>query len=93
MVPYMRCIKEHRGVFKFVSYCDSVLNVIIIATTKAPKLNLSIYQKGPNGNIQILHQTTNTTAREVYLKFTGDAHNPVSNHYETILLFDKPAEI
>ena len=86
-------LKDTEGYFKFGNYCDSVLNVIIFATARALKLNLSIYQKGPNGNIQILKQTTNTTGREVHLKFTQNSHNPANNHYDAILLFDKHAEI
>ena len=32
--------------FKFWNYCDSIIDEIITATTKALDLNLSIYQKG-----------------------------------------------
>ena len=46
------------GYFKFGCYCDTVFNVIIVATARALKLKVSIYQKGPSGNIQILNQTT-----------------------------------
>ena len=38
-------------------------------TAKALNLNLPIYQKGPDVNIQVIEQTRNTRAREVHLKF------------------------
>ena len=57
------------------------------------KLNLTIYQKGPKGNIQILEHTTHATAKEAHLKFTCDPSNVANNHYEAILLVNKPTEI
>ena len=63
-------LKDIKGYFKFGSYCDNVLKVIIIATTRALKLNLTVYQKGPKGNIQILEQTIHAIGREAHLKFT-----------------------
>ena len=66
--------------FKLGSYCDNVLNVIIIATTRALKSNLTVYQKEPKGNIQILEQTTCMTGKEVHLKLTWDPHNLAHNH-------------
>ena len=86
-------LKDTESYFKFRSCCDSVVNLVIIATPKALNLNLSIYQKGPNGNIQIIEQTTDTRGREVHLKFMCDLHNPTTNHYDAILLFDKPADL
>ena len=44
--------------FKFGIYGNSTIDVITIATRKAVHLNLSIYQKGPDGNIQVIEQTT-----------------------------------
>ena len=55
-------LKDAERYFKFGRYSGNVLNVIITATTKALKLNLTVYQKGPKGNIQILKQTTHTQA-------------------------------
>ena len=81
------------GYFKFGNYCDSVLSVITVATRRALQQNLSIYQKGPKGNMQILEQTTNTTGREVHLKFTWDPCNLANNYHDTILLFHKPSEL
>ena len=85
--------KDAESYFTFGSYCDSVPDVSIIAIERALKLNLSIYQKGPKGNIQILKQTTHTAGREVYLTFTWDLCNLANNHNDAILLCDKPAEI
>ena len=47
-------LRDLEGYFKFGNYCDSVVNLIIIATTKPLNLNVSIYQKGQDGNIQAL---------------------------------------
>ena len=37
---------DTEGFFKFGNYCDSVINLIIIATAKALSVNLSIIRKG-----------------------------------------------
>ena len=86
-------LKDAEGYLKLGSYGKSVLNVIIIATTRALKLNLSIYQKGPNGNIQIVEQTTCTRGRDFNLRFMWDSQYPANNNYDGILCFNKPAEI
>ena len=56
-------LKETGRYFKLGTYCDNVLNVIVVATARALKLNLTIYQKGPKGNIQILKNITHATAK------------------------------
>ena len=63
-------LKDSERYFKFRTYCDNVFDVIVIATTRALKFNLIIYQKGPKGNIQILEQTTHATGKQVHLKLT-----------------------
>ena len=73
-------------------YCDNVHDLIIVATTRAVKVNLTIYQKGLKGNIQILKHTSHTTGKEIHLKFTCDPSNTVNNHYKTILVLNKPIE-
>ena len=45
-------IQDVEGYFKFGIYCDSIVDVITVTTTKVLYLNLSIYKKGPDGNIQ-----------------------------------------
>ena len=51
-VKYYECfhtgdiLKDAERYFKFGMYCDNVLSVIIVATARALKLNLTIYQKG-----------------------------------------------
>ena len=78
--------------FKFGTYCDSVLDVIVVATGRALNMNLKIYQKGPTGNTEILEHITHTTAKEAQLKFTHDPSNVANNHYEAILLLDEPTQ-
>ena len=60
---------------------------------KLSSFNLSIYQKEPNENKQILKQATNNIGREVHLKIYMGPHNLANNHHDFILFFDKPAEI
>ena len=85
-------LKDVKRYFKFGTYCDSVLDLIVVAMARALKLNLKIYQKGPTGNIQILKHITHATAKEAHLKFTCDSSNVANNHYEAILLLDKPTQ-
>ena len=42
--------------------------------------------------IQILEDNTHATAKEAQLKFTCDPSNVANNHYEAILLLDKPTQ-
>ena len=51
-----------------------------------------LYQKGQKGNKQILKHTNHTTGKEVHFKFTCDPSNVADNHYEAILLLNKPTE-
>ena len=61
-------LQDAEGYLKFENYCDNIIDVIIFATTKGLHMNLSIYQKGPDGNIQVIEQTIDARGREVYLK-------------------------
>ena len=83
-------LKDVKRYFKFGTYCDSVVDLIVVATARALNMNLKIYQKGPMGNIQILEHITHATAKEVHLKFTHDPSNVASNHYDSILLLEEP---
>ena len=85
-------LKDTQRYFKFGMHCENVLNLIVDAMARAQNLNLTIYQKGPKGNIQILKHTTDATAKEALLKFTCDPSNVANDHYEAILLLDKPTE-
>ena len=85
-------LKDVKRYFKFGTYCDNVLDLIVVAMARALNLNLTIYQKGPKGNIQILKHTTGATAKEAHLKFTCDLSNVAHNHYEAILLLEKPTQ-
>ena len=85
-------LKDTQRYFKFGTYCENVLNLIVVDMARALKLNLTIYQKGPKGNIQILKYTTDATAKEDHLKFTCDPIDVDNNHYKAILLHNKPTE-
>ena len=74
-------LKDVKRYFKFGTYCDSVVDLIVVAMARALNMNLKIYQKGPMGNIQILEYITHATAKEVHLNFTHDPSNVASNHY------------
>ena len=78
--------------FKSGTYCDNVLDGIIVATARALKLNLTVYQKGLKGSIHILKHNTHMTGKEVHLKFKQDPHKAANNHYEAMLLLHTPAE-
>ena len=43
-------LKDAKRYFKFGMYCDNVHSLIVVATARALKLNLTIYQKGLKGN-------------------------------------------
>ena len=73
-------LKGAERCFKLRGYCNSVLNVIIITTTRALKLNLTVYQKGPKEHIHILKQTTHDIGKEAHLKFTKDPCNLAHIH-------------
>ena len=85
-------LKDMKRYFKFGTYCDGVLDLVVVATARALELNLKIYQKGPTQNIQIFEDITHATAKEAHLKFTHDPGNVANNHYETILLLDEPTQ-
>ena len=85
-------LKDAQRYFKFGAYCENVLDIIVVTTARALNLNLTIYQKRPKGNIQILEHTTDATTKEAHLKFTCDPSNVANNHYEAILILDKPTE-
>ena len=82
-------LKDMKRYFKFGTYCDNILDLIVVAMARDLNLNIKIYQKGPKGNIQIKH-ITHATAKEAHLKFTCDSSNAAYNHYEAILLLDEP---
>ena len=77
-------LKDAKRYFKFGTYYDNVLDLIVVATARALMLNLTIYQKGLKGNIQILKHTTHALAKETHLKFTCDPSNVANNYYEAI---------
>ena len=46
-------LKDVKRYFKFGTYCESVVDLIVIAMAKALNMNLKIHQKGPTGHIQM----------------------------------------
>ena len=63
-------LKDVKRCFKFGTYCDNVLNLIVVAMARALNLNLKIYQKGPKGNTQILKYYSCNSQRsspEIYM--------------------------
>ena len=81
-------LKDMKRYFKFDTYCNSIVDIIVIAMARALNMNLKIYQKGTSGNIQILEHITNVTGKEIHLKFTHDQSNVAKNHYDSILLLE-----
>ena len=47
------------------NYCDNIIDVIIVPA-KALHINLSIYQKGPDANLQVIEEITNMRGRAVH---------------------------
>ena len=45
----------------------SIVDIIIIADACALHLNLSIYQKGPNDNVQVIQQNSDSKGTYMYL--------------------------
>ena len=85
-------LKDTERYFKLGMYCDNVLNLFVVATARALKLNLTIYQTGLKGNIQIPEHTTHATVKEAHLKFTCDPSNVTKNCYEAMFLLNKCIE-
>ena len=83
-------LKDMKRYFKFGTYCNSIVDLIVVAMVRALNMNLKIYQKGTSGNIQILEYKTNATGKEIHLKFTHDHSNVAKNHYDSILLLEEP---
>ena len=61
-------LQDAEGYFIFGNFCDSIINVFSFVTAKALHINLLIYQKEPDGNIQVIGQTTDIRGRECHLK-------------------------
>ena len=83
-------LKDMKRYFKFLIYCASVVDLIVVAMARALNMNFKIYQKGPTGNIQILEHITHATTKEAHLKLTHDPSIVANNHYDAILLLDEP---
>ena len=80
-------LKDAKKYFKFGTYCDNALHLIVVARARALKLTLTIYQIGLKGNIQILKHTTQESAKEANLKFTCDPSNVANVMYGSAVLF------
>ena len=74
----------------FTMQCFYVTIADVIAVARALNMNLKIYLRGTSGNIQIKEHITNSTGKEIHLKFTHDNSNMAMNHYDCILLLEEP---
>ena len=83
-------LKDMKRYFKSGTYCNSIVDIIVIDVARALNINLKIYQKGTVGNIQILEHVTNAIGKEIHLKYTHDNGNMAKNHYDSILLLEEP---
>ena len=45
-------LKDMKRYFKFGTYCNSIIDLIVVAMARALDMNLKIYQQGTSGNIQ-----------------------------------------
>ena len=61
-------LTDMKRYFKFGTYCNSVVDLIVVAVARALNMNLKIYQQGTWGNIQILEHITNATGKEIHLE-------------------------
>ena len=86
----MNVLKDVKRYFKFGTYCNSIVDLIVVVMARALHMNLKIYLKGTSGNIQILEHIINATGKEIHLKFTHDHGNVAKNHYDTKLLLEEP---
>lgn len=69
----------------FVGRKANVVDVILSITPLALKINLYIYQKGPDGNVQVLKVMNEANNMDVHLKFTHDNLHSNGNHYEALV--------
>ena len=90
--PYWWHIMGTEGCLKLGNYCDSIVDILVIATTHVLHLNLSIYLEGPDGNLQVREQTSDSRGRAFHLKFTKNTQNPNYNHYGVILLYENSSQ-
>ena len=82
-----------RGVLQIWILLSGYIDIIINATANTLHVTLSIFQQGPDENLQLMEQSTNRRCRVVHLKFTQDPKSPSSNHYDAILLFAKSGQV
>ena len=66
--------------FKLRNYSESIVDIIIIAIIYALHLNLTLYQKVSNGNVEFIQQTHDSRGTAGHLKFMHNQLNPLSSH-------------
>jgi hypothetical protein len=73
------------------SYTDDVVDIIVMATMKVLHLKITIFQKGPNGNVIEIDLGPETTSSEkhIFLQYTHDTEYAASNHYSSVVLKKK----
>ena len=60
-------LKDVKRYFKLGTYCNSIVDIIVIAVARALNINLKIYQRGTLGNIQIQEHITNARGKEIVM--------------------------
>ena len=78
-------IEDILSFFKYQTYNQNIINVLVHATADALNLCLHMYQKYDN-NIQIVHIDRDDCIRNVYLNFHRNPLNLGENHYDAIVL-------
>ena len=69
------------GTFITSEVCDFLVSVI----AEVFNLTIHVYQKKPDGNIQVHKFSPDNADKEVHLKFTHDNSAPGGNHYDCVI--------
>ena len=69
------------GTFITSEVCDFLISVI----AEVFNLTIHVYQKKPDGNVQVHKFSPDTPEKEVHLKFTHDSAASGGNHYDCIV--------
>ena len=77
-------IEDALAFFKYRTYTQNIVDVLVHAAADALNVCLYIYQKY-HDNIQIVHIDGDDCVRNVHLKFHRNPANPSENHYDAII--------
>ena len=78
-------VEDVLSFFKFQTYTQNVVDVLVHAAVDALNLCLYIYQRYEN-NVQVVWVDGENSVRNVHLKFHRNPSNPSENHYDAIIL-------